>query len=216
MTRYDYQRSPAAIYRESFNTVRREADLSRFDADESEVVVRMVHACGHVPLAEKVDFGPGFVTATIAALRGGRPLLCDCEMVRHGVIDALLPDVQSKPCSYLGAHGLPELAEQLATTRSAAAVQLWRPSLEGAMVLIGNAPTALFALLEGLHAGWARPAAIVGIPVGFVGAAESKAALAETAANLGIPYVTVHGRLGGSAVASAAVNAVARLAGRAP
>ncbi|MEM9603810.1 MAG: precorrin-8X methylmutase [Pseudomonadota bacterium] len=216
MSRYEYARDPAAIYSESFATVRREANLARFDAAEADIAVRMVHACGHVPIADDVVFGGGFVPAVERALRAGAPIFCDCEMVRRGVIERILPTAASAPRCCLTHSDVPALANRLGTTRSAAAVELWRDELAGAVVLIGNAPTALFALLEGLHAGWPSPAAVIGIPVGFVGAAESKAALAEDAEALGLPFVTVRGRLGGSAVASAVVNAVAARLGAAP
>lgn len=216
MTHYTYETDPEAIYRESFATVRREAALSRFSPVEAEVVVRMVHACGHVPLAEAVEFGGGFVDGATAALRAGKPILCDCEMVRRGVIERLLPEPVSQRLCFLDDPDLPSRAKRAQTTRSAAAVSLWQSHLSGAVVLIGNAPTALFALLEQVRDGGAAPAAVIGIPVGFVGAAESKAALARDAAALGLPFVTVHGRLGGSAVASAVVNAVAVAAGSAP
>ncbi len=214
MSHYHYETDPEAIYRESFATVRREAALSRFSEAEAEVVVRMVHACGHVPLAESVEFGGDFVGHATAALRAGKPILCDCEMVRRGVIERLLPVPVSKRLCFLDDPDLPHRAKRLQNTRSAAAVSLWEPHLDGAVVLIGNAPTALFALLEQRRNGGPKPAAVVGIPVGFVGAAESKAALARDAVELDLPYVTVHGRLGGSAVASSAINALALAAGR--
>ncbi len=209
MTHYRYETRPEAIYRESFETVRREADLARFSEPEADVVVRMVHACGHVPLADDVVFGGDFCGRTADALSAGSPIICDCEMVRRGVIERLLPIPASPRQCFLDAPELPALATELGTTRSAAAVSLWEPVLDGSVVLIGNAPTALFALLEALHAGAPKPTAVIGIPVGFVGAAESKHALADAAAALGISFVTVRGRLGGSAVASAVVNAVA-------
>jgi precorrin-8X/cobalt-precorrin-8 methylmutase len=205
--RHDYLRDGSAIYRRSFAIIRAETDLSRFSEEEAEVVVRMVHACGSPEAARHVEFGHGLVAAARAALAAGAPILCDSEMVAHGVTRARLPAGNDVLCTLRDAR-VPALAEQRGTTRSAAAVELWADRLAGAVAAIGNAPTALFHLLELLSRGAPRPAAILGIPVGFVGAAESKAALAADPA--AVPYLTVHGRIGGSAMAAAAVNALAR------
>jgi precorrin-8X/cobalt-precorrin-8 methylmutase len=205
--RHDYLRDGSAIYRRSFAIIRAETDLSRFSEEEAEVVVRMVHACGSPEAARHVEFGHGLVAAARAALAAGAPILCDSEMVAHGVTRARLPAGNDVLCTLRDAR-VPALAEQRGTTRSAAAVELWADRLAGAVAAIGNAPTALFHLLELLSRGAPRPAAILGIPVGFVGAAESKAALAADPAV--VPYLTVHGRIGGSAMAAAAVNALAR------
>jgi len=201
-----YLRDGAAIYARSFAIIRSEADLARFTPDEAEVAVRMIHASGMVELAPHVVFGPGLVAAARAALAAGAPILCDAEMVAHGITRARLPARNEVVCT-LHDPRVADLASRLGTTRSAAALDLWGDRLAGSVVAIGNAPTALFRLLEMLRDGAPRPAAIVGIPVGFVGAAESKDALiAESPA----PFVTVRGRLGGSAVTAAAVNALAR------
>jgi len=201
----DYVRDGAAIYAESFATIRREADFSAFSPEEAKVVVRMIHACGMVDLPGDVRFGAGFVAAARAALLAGKPVLCDSEMVAHGITRARLPANNEVICT-LRAPETPGLAARIGNTRSAAALDLWGERLAGAVVAIGNAPTALFHLLELFDAGAPLPAAIIGIPVGFVGAAESKAALA---ADGRVPFVVVHGRRGGSAMAAAAVNALA-------
>jgi precorrin-8X/cobalt-precorrin-8 methylmutase len=205
--RFDYLRDGASIYEHSFAIIRAEADLSRFSAEEAEIAVRMIHACGLVEAAARIVFGPGLVAGARAALAGGAPILCDAEMVAHGVTRARLPARNEVICALRDAR-VPALAEKLGTTRSAAAVELWREQLGGAVVAIGNAPTALFHLLEMLDSGAPKPAAILGCPVGFVGAAEAKAALAADAR--GVPYLIVRGRLGGSAMAAAAVNALAK------
>lgn len=202
----EYVRDGAAIYAQSFAIIRSEADLSRFSEDEADVAVRMIHACGLVEAAASFRFAPGFVVAARAALAAGAPILCDAEMVARGVTRARLPAENEVVCT-LRDPAVPTLAERLGTTRSAAALELWRPRLAGALVVIGNAPTALFHLLEMLAAGAPKPAAVIGMPVGFVGAAESKDALA--AADV-VPWAIVSGRLGGSAMAAAAVNALAR------
>ncbi len=204
---HEYIRDGTAIYQRSFEIIRAETDLSRFSAEEADVVVRMVHACGSTDAARHIAFGGNLVVAARDALRSGAPILCDSEMVAHGVTRARLPAKNDVLCT-LHDPRVPELAKQLGTTRSAAALELWTDRLAGAVVAIGNAPTALFHLLEMLAKGAPRPAAILGIPVGFVGAAESKEALA--ADPLGIPYLIVRGRLGGSAMTAAAVNALAR------
>ncbi|HEX7887585.1 MAG TPA: precorrin-8X methylmutase [Phenylobacterium sp.] len=201
----DYVRDGAAIYRQSFATIRAEADLSRFSPLEERVAVRVIHACGMVEAASDLAFSEDFAESAHAALRDGAPVLCDAEMVAHGVTRARLPAANPVICA-LRDPQTPALAAQLGTTRSAAALDLWLPHLEGALVAIGNAPTALFRLLEMLAAGAPRPAAIIGMPVGFVGAAESKAALAELSPT---PWLIIHGRKGGSAMTAAAVNALA-------
>jgi precorrin-8X/cobalt-precorrin-8 methylmutase len=202
-----YLRDGESIYRRSFAIIRSEADLSAFSADEAEIAVRMIHACGAVETARHIVFAPGLVAAARGALRGGAPILCDAEMVAHGITRARIPASNEVICT-LRDPRVPALAAELATTRSAAALELWRDRLGGAVVAIGNAPTALFRLLELIDAGAPLPAAILGIPVGFVGAAEAKEAL--TANRHGIPYLIVRGRIGGSAMAAAAVNALAR------
>ena len=207
MLKQDYLRNGAAIYERSFAIIRAEADLSRFTPEEAEVAVRMIHAAGQVEVAGLIEFAPEFVSAARKALRGGAPILCDSEMVAHGVTRARLPAKSEVICT-LRDPRVPDLAAKLGTTRSAAALELWRDKLAGAVIAIGNAPTALFRLLEVLEAGVAKPAAIIGIPVGFVGAAESKEALAANVS--GVPYLIVRGRIGGSAMTAAAVNALAK------
>jgi precorrin-8X/cobalt-precorrin-8 methylmutase len=206
--RLDYIRDGDDIYARSFAIIRAEADLSRFSAEEADVVVRMVHACGCVEMASCITFGQGLVGAARAALARGAPILCDSEMVAHGVTRARLPAQNDVICTLRDARVAP-LAVKLRTTRSAAALDLWQDRLAGAVVAIGNAPTALFRLLEMLDAGARKPAAILGIPVGFVGAAEAKDALA--ADPRGVSFLTVRGRMGGSAVTAAAVNALAKV-----
>jgi precorrin-8X/cobalt-precorrin-8 methylmutase len=203
----DYLRDGIAIYERSFAIIRAEADLARFSAEEAEVAVRMIHACGVVDVAKDIVFGGALVAAARAALSRGAPILCDSEMVAHGVTQARLPAKNDVICTLRDAR-VPDLARRLGTTRTAAALDLWQDRLAGAVVAIGNAPTALFRLLEMLDAGAAKPSAIIGLPVGFVGAAESKEALA--ADPRGVPFLTVRGRMGGSAMAAAAVNALAR------
>jgi precorrin-8X/cobalt-precorrin-8 methylmutase len=201
---FDYIRDGAEIYRRSFSAIRAEADLARFPADVARVVVRMIHSCGMTDLPADVGYSDGVVRAARAALLGGAPVLCDAQMVASGVTRRRLPAGNEIICT-LGDPAVPSLAERLGTTRSAAALDLWGPRMAGAVVAIGNAPTALFRLLELVQAGAGRPAAVFGIPVGFVGAAESKHALAQS----GLEYLVVHGRRGGSAMTVAAVNAVA-------
>jgi precorrin-8X/cobalt-precorrin-8 methylmutase len=203
---YAYETDGAAIYAESFATIRAEADLARFDPDEERVTVRMIHAAGLVGLEAHVRFTPGMVAAARVALQSGAPILCDARMVSEGITRKRLPADNPVICTLHDAE-VPALAARLQTTRSAAALELWRPHLAGAVVAIGNAPTALFHLLEMLEdPACPRPAAIIGCPVGFVGAAESKAALWEAQP---APCVIVEGRLGGSAITVAAVNAIA-------
>jgi precorrin-8X/cobalt-precorrin-8 methylmutase len=200
----EYVRDGAEIYRRSFATIRAEADLAGQPADVSRVVVRMIHACGMVDLVADVRFSPGVVTAARRALLDGAPILCDAEMVASGVTRSRLPAANDVICT-LRDPAVPRLAGRIGTTRSAAALDLWGDRLGGAVVAIGNAPTALFRLLEMVAAGAPRPAAVLGIPVGFIGAAESKEALAGS----GLEYLIVRGRRGGSAITAAAVNALA-------
>jgi len=201
-----YETDGAAIYRQSFATIRAEADLAGFDAAEEPVAVRMIHAAGMVDLARHIRFSPGFAVAARAALAAGAPILCDARMVSEGITRARLPAANAVICT-LQDPRVPDLARTMANTRSAAALELWRPDLAGAVVAIGNAPTALFHLLNMLEdPACPRPAAIIGCPVGFVGAAESKAALWAAPP---VPCCVVEGRLGGSAVTVAAVNALA-------
>jgi precorrin-8X/cobalt-precorrin-8 methylmutase len=202
-----YLRDGPAIYERSFAIIRAEADLSRFSAEEAEIAVRMIHACGLVEAAEKIFFDESFVAAARGAIDAGATIFCDAEMVAHGITRARLPADNDIVCT-LRDPRVPKFAEQLRATRSAAAIELWAEGMAGAVVAIGNAPTALFRLLELLDAGAPKPAAIIGIPVGFVGAAESKEALAAN--SRGVPYLIVRGRMGGSAMAAAAVNALAR------
>lgn len=205
--RYDYERDGAAIYRESFATIRAEVDLGHLPPNAEKVVVRMIHAAGQIDLAQKVEVTEDFVPAARDALAGGAPILTDSQMVASGVTRTRLPQDNTVEC-LLRDDRVAALAAEWSTTRSAAAISLWVDRLDGAVVAFGNAPTALFHLLELLADGAPRPAAIVGVPVGFVGSAESKRALAEFAPR--VPFVTVHGRRGGSAIAAAALNAVAQ------
>ncbi|PTV97221.1 precorrin-8X methylmutase [Rhodobacter aestuarii] len=203
---YEYEKDGAKIYVQSFATIRAEADLARFTPEEEVVAVRMIHAAGMVGLEKHVQFAPGMAIAARAALEAGAPILCDARMVSEGITRARLPANNEVICT-LQDPRVPEMAKEMGNTRSAAALELWRPKLAGAVVAIGNAPTALFHLLNMLEdPDCPRPAAIIGCPVGFIGAAESKAALAE--ANP-VPWVVVEGRLGGSAITVAAVNALA-------
>jgi len=202
-----YLRDGTAIYERSFAIIRAEADLSRFSAEEADVAVRMIHACGQVEAAQHIVFGGNLIAAARSALAAGAPILCDAEMVAHGITRARLPAKNDVICT-LNDPRTAALAADNATTRSAAALDLWRDRLEGAVVAIGNAPTALYRLLDMIDAGAPKPAAILGIPVGFVGAAESKEALA--ADPRGVPYLIVRGRMGGSAMTAAAINALAR------
>ncbi len=200
-----YIRDGAEIYRNSFATIRDEADLARFSGRAEKVAVRIIHATGMVEIAQDISMSDGFADAAHAALKNGAPILCDAQMVAHGITRARLPAGNEVICT-LSDPRTSELARKMSNTRSAAALELWRPYLAGAVVVIGNAPTALFHLLDMIDAGAPRPAAVVGVPVGFVGAAESKEALATYG---DIPYLTVAGRKGGSAIAAAAVNALA-------
>ena len=207
MRSHDYMRDGTAIYERSFAIIRDESDLSRFTPDQAEIAVRMIHACGRTDAADVIEFSNDFVPAARMAIESGAPILCDAQMVAHGVTRARLPAQNDVVCTLRDERVAP-LAETLGTTRSAAALELWRDRLEGAVVAIGNAPTALFHLLEMLSAGAPKPAAILGVPVGFVGAAESKDALAENLS--GVPWLIVRGRMGGSAMTAAALNALAR------
>ena len=207
MTHYDYIHDGNAIYERSFAIIRAEADLSCFSEAEADVAVRMIHACGLVEATQHIVFSGNFVGVARRALLAGAPILCDAEMVARGVTRTRLPANNEVICT-LRDPQTAEIAKEIGNTRSAAALRLWGDRLKGAVVAIGNAPTALFYLLEMLRDGAPKPAAIIGMPVGFVGAAESKQALAENAQN--IPFAIVRGRMGGSAMTAAAVNALAR------
>ncbi|BBZ76359.1 precorrin-8X methylmutase [Mycolicibacterium anyangense] len=202
----DYTRDAAEIYRQSFATIRAEADLAPFPEDVARVVVRLIHTCGQVDLTEHVSFTPGVVAATHAALAAGAPILCDSSMVAAGITAARLP-ARNEVVSLVADPRAPELAEQRGTTRSAAGVELWADRLGGAVLAIGNAPTALFRLLELIDEGVPAPVSVLGGPVGFVGSAQSKDELVERPR--GMDYLVVRGRRGGSAMAAAAVNAIA-------
>ncbi|MDB4092233.1 precorrin-8X methylmutase [bacterium] len=201
-----YERDPAEIYRQSFATVRAEANLDRFDTGMQSLAVRLIHACGMVEVADRIAYSQGAYLAGHRALKAGAPVLCDCEMVGAGIIRRYLPS-DNQVIVTLNDPRAPDHAKAIGNTRSAAAVELWEPHLEGAVVAVGNAPTALFHLLEMIDAGAPKPAVILGFPVGFVGAAESKAELA--ARSRGCEFIALRGRRGGSAIASAAVNALA-------
>lgn len=201
-----YEKDGAEIYRQSFAMIRASAELSRFAPDEAQVAVRMIHSCGMLDLAGDIEFSPGAVLAAREALEARAPILCDVQMVASGVTRRRLPADNDVLC-LLSDPRVPDLAAAIGNTRTAAAVELWADRLDGAVVAIGNAPTALFHLLNLLRETEVRPAVIVGIPVGFVGAAESKRALAEN--DLGLEYVVVHGRRGGSAITCGALNAIA-------
>ena len=201
---YDYEKDGAAIYRGSFATIRAEADLTGLPEDVSRVAVRMIHACGQVDLVADLAFSPDVVGRARAALERGAPILCDSEMVASGVTRRRLPKDNDVVCT-LNDPRTPRLSAELGTTRTAAALELWGDRVDGAVVAIGNAPTALFHLLEMVQRGAPRPAAVLGIPVGFIGAAESKDALAQS----GLEFLVVRGRRGGSAMTAAALNAIA-------
>lgn len=203
--RYDYVRDGAEIYRRSFATIRAEADLDRLSPEEARVAVRIIHACGMVEVARDLVFSPDFAAKARAALLAGRPILCDSKMVANGITLARLPAGNEVVCT-LSDPQVPEIAARIGNTRTAAAMHLWGDRLAGAVVAIGNAPTALFHLMEMIDDGAPMPAAVIGLPVGFIGAAESKEALA---ADGRLPFLTLHGRRGGSAMAVAAVNALA-------
>ena len=201
-----YERSPTAIYQQSFATVQSEANLGRFPEELKSVATRLIHACGMVEVADRISFSPEAGIAGREALLAGKPILCDCEMVGAGIIRRYLPK-DNQVIVTLNDPSVPDLAKEIENTRSAAAVELWKDHLDGAVIAIGNAPTALFHLLELIDAGYPKPACILGFPVGFVGAAESKAELASNPR--GCDFVALRGRKGGSAMASAAVNAIA-------
>lgn len=205
---FDYIRDPMAIYQASFKAIRAETDLSRLPEGLHGLALRVVHAAANPEIVDLLDWSGGAAEAGRTALQAGAPVLTDAEMVTHGIIRRKLPAENNVLCC-LNLDGVPGTAKRLGTTRSAAAVEYWKPWVEGAVVAIGNAPTTLFHLLERIDAGWPKPALILGFPVGFIGAAESKRALADHAGDLGVPFVTLHGRLGGSAMAAAAVNALA-------
>ena len=202
---YDYIRDGAAIYRQSFATIRAEADLARFSPVEEKVAVRLIHACGMVDLAGDIEMSPGFADLARLRLGEGAPILCDAGMVAQGITRARLPAKNDVICT-LDYPAVAEMAQEMGNTRSAAALDYWLPMLAGSVAVFGNAPTALFRLLELLRNGAPKPAVIIGIPVGFVGAIESKQALAAYGE---VPFLTVHGRRGGSAMAAAAINALA-------
>ncbi|MFJ8042082.1 precorrin-8X methylmutase [Kitasatospora sp. NPDC096147] len=202
----EYEKDGAAIYRESFATIRREAELAHLPTDVAQVAVRMIHACGMTDLVKDLLWSPEVVADARAALNAGAPILCDVSMVASGVTRKRLPADNQVICT-LSDPSVPALAKELGTTRSAAAMELWLPHLEGAVVAVGNAPTSLFRLLEMVEAGAPRPAAVIGVPVGFIGAAESKEALAAHPS--GLEHLVVRGRRGGSAIAAAAINAIA-------
>lgn len=202
----NYEKDGAEIYRRSFAMIRAEADLSRFSVQESQVAIRMIHSCGMVDLAADIAFSPGAVLKARAALQGGAPILCDVQMVAAGVTRRRLPADNEVLCM-LSDPRVADLAREMGTTRSAASIELWRDRLDGAVVAIGNAPTALFHLLDLLRHNEIRPAAVLGIPVGFIGAAESKQALVDN--DLNLEYVVVRGRRGGSAITCGALNAIA-------
>jgi precorrin isomerase len=203
----DYIHDGNEIYRHSFAIIRAEANLSMLPPDLETIAVRLIHSCGMTDIVSDLDYSPDAVEAGRTALGSGAPILCDAQMVANGVTRKRLPANNAVICT-LSEPEVPTIAEKLHNTRSAAALELWRSHLEGAVVAIGNAPTALFRLLELLDEGVPKPALILGFPVGFVGAAESKAALAEN--SRGVPFLTLHGRRGGSAMAAAAVNALAK------
>jgi precorrin-8X/cobalt-precorrin-8 methylmutase len=205
MTTQDYIRDGAAIYAHSFSIIRAEADLARFTKEEERVAVRIIHACGMVDVARHIVMSPTFANDAAAALRRGAAILCDSMMVAHGITRARLPAENEVICT-LRDPRVPELAKDIGNTRTAAAMQLWLPHLAGALVVVGNAPTALFRLIELIDNGAPTPAAVIAMPVGFDGAAESKEAIA---ADGRVPFAIVKGRLGGSAMAAAAVNALA-------
>ncbi|MCZ4280726.1 precorrin-8X methylmutase [Kiloniella laminariae] len=204
---YDYIRDPQEIYRQSFAQIQAAADLSALPADIADVAIRIIHACGMPEVLDELAWTNDAAAKGRAALKAGAPIIADCRMAMDGIIRNRLPADNAVLCP-LTDERVPDLALEIGNTRSAAAVELWREHLEGAVVVIGNAPTALFHLLEILHDGAPKPSLILGFPVGFVGAAESKEALIE--ANIGVPYMTLRGRRGGSAIASAALNAVAK------
>lgn len=206
---YDYIREPELIYKKSFWTVAEEVDLSSVPADLGRIITRIIHSCGMPEIFPDIAASNGVEVALKTALNAGAPILCDCEMVRRGIIARLLPAENKLICT-LNDPSVPSLATSIGTTRSAAAIELWRPFMDGAIAVFGNAPTALFHLLEMIEQGGPKPAAIIGFPVGFVGAAESKQALSE--AKIDVPFITLMGRKGGSAMAAAALNGASVIA----
>ncbi len=208
---YDYLRDPAAIYEESFAAIEREADFAGFDAAMQTVATRVIHACGMPEILPDLAYDPEAANAAVSALRAGAPIFCDCEMVTHGIIRRFLPAGNEIICT-LNNPETPDIAAKKKTTRSAAAIDLWLDRIENSVAVFGNAPTALFHLLEQIENGAPKPAAILAFPVGFVGAAESKQALIDSQIN--VPYITMRGRKGGSAMAAAALNALSSLAGK--
>ncbi len=204
---YDYIKQGSKIYDKSFAIIRNEANLEKLPQELETIAVRMIHSCGMTDIPDHLDFSPHVVSIARTALQNGAPILCDANMIASGITQSRLPNNNPIVCTLRDLE-TPRLAEQLGTTRSAAALELWHDQLENAIVAIGNAPTALFHLLEGLAQGWPKPAAIIGMPVGFVGAIESKQALASNSLN--VPYITLHGRRGGSAMTVAAINAIAQ------
>ncbi len=208
MSTFSYEADPVAIEQESFRQIRQLTDLSPFSADEQQVVMRLVHSIGDPAIADAVRFSANATAAGLEALAADAPILCDVEMVRHGLTKRMLA---SQPLCFLNDPQVPPLAKAAGETRTMAALQLWREHLAGSVVIIGNAPTALFRLLEMIQAGASKPALIIGMPVGFVGAAESKQALWEVHQQLGIECITLLGRAGGSALSASACNALLRI-----
>ncbi len=203
----DYIRNGDDIYRKSFQIIREEANLEILPPDLAKIAVRMIHACGMIDIVSEIEASPDAVNSAKKAINNGAPILCDSKMVAEGITKARLPAENPIICT-LNDPQVPAIAKRIGNTRSAAALELWKPHLQNAIVVVGNAPTALFYLLEMLDNGIEKPAAILGFPVGFVGAAESKAELATN--SRGVPFITLHGRRGGSAIAAAAVNALAK------
>jgi precorrin-8X/cobalt-precorrin-8 methylmutase len=205
---FDYQHDPDAIERQSFEQIKALTNLDRFDTDQAQIAMRLVHTCGEPDIVDALHFSPGAVAVGLAAVAAEAPVLCDVEMVRHGLTRRMFGD---RPQCFLNDERVPALAKATGETRSMAAVTLWEHYLAGSIVVIGNAPTALFRLLERLEQGASRPALVIGMPVGFIGAAESKDALMEHGEALGTHWIALSGRRGGSALAAATLNALARL-----
>ncbi|TWI50985.1 precorrin-8X methylmutase [Pseudomonas duriflava] len=205
---FEYQHDPEAIERQSFEQIKQLTDLSRFDADQAQIAMRLVHTCGEPEIVEALHFSQQAVQAGLNAVTGKAPILCDVEMVKHGLTRRMFGE---RPLCFLNDARVPPLASSLGETRSMAAVEFWTPHLEGSIVVIGNAPTTLFRLLERLEAGAPKPALVIGMPVGFIGAAESKDALMQHGSALGIEWIALSGRRGGSALAAATLNALARI-----
>ncbi|GGM02112.1 precorrin-8X methylmutase [Pseudomonas asuensis] len=205
---FDYQHDPEAIERQSFEQIRALTDLSGLDADQTQIAMRLVHTCGEPEIVQALHFSERAVETGLAAVSAEAPVLCDVEMVKHGLTRRMFGD---RPLCFLNDPRVPALAKAAGETRSMAALELWEPHLSGSIVVIGNAPTALFRLLERLEAGAPKPALVIGMPVGFIGAAESKEALMEHGQALGIEWMALSGRRGGSALAAATLNALARV-----